>query len=392
MTDILAGAGLELGIAQAAITTLATILTIGIAFLVRPSTATLYWAFAFVLAMAATYGVVMGDLSDNETLRRASLGALLGAPALLWSGFRAQWGLRPHVWTGPALAVASALALALAPDPAWFVWGYRTAFLAASVFAGLFLVDWARAPARRGDRLVLPLAIASAAFVVVGLASFVAGFFFPPSDGDDFVLQRVISSVGMLAYVACALVAVVGLPTRDASFSPPGGGTSTEWQRFERTASERLLRAQQTAEAWSVVYLRLDDAVDIRQTAGASAFGRLSTRFEEEVRAIFPAESDIASPSPGSVVALVPRPDATVRESLRAALERVPQLDAEGSLPIRPTASAGWAPASILGYDLDALVYTAREGAALASEKGGDRWERVGATVVDRLINRSEHL
>jgi GGDEF domain-containing protein len=390
MSDILAGSGFELGIAQAAITTLATILTIGIAFLVRPSAATLYWAFAFVLAMAATYGVVMGDLSDNETLRRASLGALLGAPALLWSGFRAHWGLRPHVWAGPALAMASAVALALAPSQAWFVWGYRTAFLAASVFAGLFLVDWVRVPARRHDRLLLPLAIVSAAFVVVGLASFVAGFLFPPSDGDDFVLQRMISSIGMLAYVGCALVAVVGLPARDAAFSPNTGGATPEWQRFEQTASERLLRAQMTAETWSVVYLRLDDAIDIRQTAGASAFARLSTRFEEEVRATFPAESDVVAPSPGSVVALVPRPDATVRESLRATLERVPQLDAAGSLPIRPTASAGWAPATILGYDLDALVYTAREAAVLASEKGGDRWERVSATVVDRLISRSE--
>jgi hypothetical protein len=390
MSDLLTGSGPELGIAQAAITTLATLLTVGIAFLVKPSMATLYWAFAFVLAMAATYGVVMGDLSDNEILRRASLGALLGAPALLWSGFRAQWGLRPHVWAGPILAAASALALALAPSPAWFAWGCRTAFLAASVFAGLFFVDWVRAPARRNDRLLLPLAIVSAVFVVVGLASFVAAFVFPPSDGDDFLLQRVISSIGMLAYVGCALVAVVGLPTRDAALSPTGGGTSTEWQRFERTASERLLHAQQTAEAWSVVYLQLDDAVDIRQTAGGNAFATLSTRFEEAVRATFPVEADVVSPSPGSVVALVPRPDAAVRESLLATLERVPNLDAEGSLPIRPTASAGWAPASILGYDLDALVYTSREAAVLASEKGGDRWERVGATVVDRLINRSE--
>ncbi|MCP2638085.1 hypothetical protein K0817_016145 [Microbacterium sp. HD4P20] len=389
MSDVFAGSGFELGIAHAAITTLATVLTIGIAFLIKPSTATLYWGFAFVLAMVATYGVVMGDLSDNESLRRAALGALLGAPALLWSGFRAQWGLRPHAWTGIVLAVTCALALALAPGPAWYTWAYRTGFLAASVFAGLFVLDWMRAPARRNDRLLLPLAVISAVFVVAGLASFAAGFVFPPSSGDDFALQRLLSSIGMLAYVGCALVAVVGLPTRDAALTRTGG-PSTEWQRFERTASDRLLRAQQTGEAWSVVYLRLDDAIDIRQTAGASASAALAARFEEEVRATLPAESDIVAPSPGSVVALMPRPDASVRDSLRTTLERVPSLDASGSLPIRPTASAGWAPASVLGYDLDALVYTAREAAVIASEKGGDRWERVGATVVDRLISRSE--
>jgi hypothetical protein len=43
----------------------------------------------------------------------------------------------------------------------------------------------------------------------------------------------------------------------------------------------------------------------------------------------------------------------------------------------------------VLGYDLDALIYTGREAATLASEKGGDRWERVGATVVERLLSQS---
>ena len=48
MTDLIAGAGVDLGIAQAVITTLATMLTIGIAFLVRPGLPTLYWSIAFL--------------------------------------------------------------------------------------------------------------------------------------------------------------------------------------------------------------------------------------------------------------------------------------------------------------------------------------------------------
>ena len=112
--------------------------------------------------------------------------------------------------------------------------------------------------------------------------------------------------------------------------------------------------------------------------------------FAEEVRAAFPAESDVGSPSAGSVVVLVPRPEAVVRDLLRAILERVTLLDVHGALPIRPTASAGWAPASVLGYDLDTLVYTGREAARVASTKGGDRWERVGAAIVERLISQSE--
>lgn len=389
MTDLIAGAGVDLGIAQAVITTLATMLTIGIAFLVRPGLPTLYWSIAFTLAMLATYGVVAGDVTGIETLRRASLGALMGAPAFLWSGFRAAWGLRPHVWAGAAMAAVSAFSLAIVGDLAWFTVAYRTVFFAASVFAGLLVLDWARASSRRNDRLLLPLVIVSIAFFVTGVGTLLAGLVYPPSGGDDFELVRLISSIGMLVYVACALIAVVGTSARDSGLGR-AATVSTAWQQFERTAGDRLARAQKTSEPWSVVYLGLDDAADIRQTAGAAAFATLSERLEDEVRAAFPAESDVGSPSAGAVVVLVPRPDAVVRDLLRTTLERVTLLDVHGALPIRPTASAGWAPVSVLGYDLDTLVYTGREAARVASGKGGDRWERVGATIVNRLISESE--
>ncbi|MBW9095609.1 hypothetical protein JNB62_18170 [Microbacterium jejuense] len=382
--------GVDLGIAQAVITTLATMLTIGIAFLVKPGRPTLYWSFAFALAMVATYGVVAGDVTGMETLRRASLGALMGSPALLWSGFRAEWSMRSHVWAGPVLAVGAALALGLAGDLVWFTPAYRTVFFVASVFAALFVIDWARrGSAARADRLLLPLAIVSIAFFVTGTATFIAGFVFRPSGGDDFALVRLISSAGMLVYVACALIAVVGTTARDSGL---GRATtvSTAWQQFERTASERLLRAERSSEPWSVVFLEFDDAADIRQSAGAPAFVRLSERLEATVRDVFPAESDVGSPSAGAVVALVPRAEAAVRDLLRTTLERITELDVDGALPIRPTASAGWAPTSVLGFDLDTLVYTGREAARLASSKGGDRWERVSATIVERLISRSE--
>lgn len=390
MNDLITESASDLGVAQAVITTVATALTIGIGFLAKPGLPTLYWSFAFTLAMLATFGVVAGEISDLEMLRRASLGALMGAPALLWSGFRAAWMLRPHVWAGPSVAAASAFALAFAGGQAWFTVSYRVVFFAASLFAGLFVLDWMRSSRRRADRLVLPFAIVSIAFFVTGLATLVAGFFFHPSGGDDFGLVRLISSIGMLMYVACALVAVVGTAARDSGLGR-SATVSTAWQQFERTAGDRLQRAERTSEPWSIVYLRLDDAADIRQTSGSAAFANLSERLADEARTVFPAESDVGSPAPGSVVVLVPRSDAAVRDLLRAILERVTHLDVDGALPIRPTASAGWAPASVLGYDLDALVYTGREAATLASENGGDRWERVGATVVERLISQSEH-
>ena len=388
MTDLI-GAGGTLGLAPAVITTLAAMLTIGIAFLVKPGAPTLLWSCAFALAMLACFGVVAGDVTGIESLRRASLGALMGAPPLLWSGFRAAWGLRPFAWAGPIVAVVSAAALGLVNDLAWFTVEYRAVFFAASVFAALFVIDWARASSHRNDRMLLPLAIVSIAFGVLGGGTFIAGFFFPPSGGDDFELVRLLSSMGMLVYVACALIAVVGVTLRDSGIGRTAAASSS-WQQFERIAGERLLRAERTAEPWSVVYLRVDDAADIRESAGATAFARLSERLEDEARAVFPAESDIGSPSVGSVVVLVPRGEAVVRDLLRTMLERVTLLDVDAALPIRPTASAGWAPTSVLGYDLDTMVYTGREAARVASEKGGDRWERVGSAIVESLIDQSE--
>jgi GGDEF domain-containing protein len=374
-----------LGIAQAAIATLATMLTIGIAFLAKPSRATLFWSSAFALAMVSTFGVAAGAAAEAETVRRIFLGILMGAPALLWSGFRAFWGVRALPWVGPLVGAASAALLVAAGDTIWFSPAYRVVFFAASVCAGLFFVDWVRVPARR-DRVALPFAIMSLAFFAAGAANGIAGFVFPATTGDDLALLRLVASIGMLAYTACALVAVIGISTRDSAFARSSEAPAG-WQRFQLTAVERLARAQQSGEPWSVVYLQLDDAAEIRQMGGAAVLGELSRRFLDTVRSVFPAESDVGSPAPGTAVVLLPRNDAAVRDHLRTVLERISNLDVDVSLPIRPSASAGWAPVSVVGYDLDALLYMGREAATLASENGGDRWERVGVTVTDRLLN-----
>ncbi|WP_127474134.1 hypothetical protein [Microbacterium sulfonylureivorans] len=386
MNEIVAiTAGMGLGIAQAAIATLATMLTIGVAFLSKPSRATLYWSFAFALAMVSTFGVLAGELNGSETARRIFLGLLMGAPALLWSGFRALWGVRALPWIGPVVSVVSAALLVAAGETVWFSPAYRAVFFAASAFAGLYFLDWIRVPARR-DRVTLPFAIVSLVFFIVGAANAIAGFLFPPTTGDDLALVRLVTSIGMLVYMACALVAVVGISTRDTALARSSGAPEG-WRRFELTATERLARAKMSAEPWSIVYLRLDDAKEIRQMAGSVALSALSTRFLDEVRAVFPAEADVGTPTPGTAVVLVPRTDAVVRDHLRMVLDRISSLEVDIRLPIRPSASAGWAPVSVVGYDLDALLYMAREAASLASENGGDRWERVGVTVTDRLLN-----
>jgi hypothetical protein len=371
----------------AAVTTLGTIATVGLGFLSRPGRPTLLWSIGFAVAMTGTFAVAAGHLNDDETLRRAGLGILMGAPALLWSGFRAHWGLRPRAWVGPAVTAASVILLTLPALQPYFPELYRCVFFLAALFAGLFVVDWARVGSRTRDPLTAPLAAASIAFVAVGLG--VAASWISDAPGmRDLELARLTSSVGMLFYVSCASAAVVAISTRHARAARRDAAVG-DWDAFRELAGVHSREAVRRGDPLSAIYLQLDDLEDIRRAEGPGIVLRLTRLFVDEVREVFPTSALIDSPSPGSAVALVTLGDSAVRSRLRTLLERISTLDTGGRLPIHPSASAGWAPSSIVGYEVDALLYMAREAAVVASQDGGDRWERVGVTVTDRILSRS---
>jgi hypothetical protein len=361
-------------------------LAIGVAFLSKPSRATLYWSCAFALGMVATFGIVASDINDAETIRRICLGALLGAPPLLWSGFRALWGVRPYVWAGPVVSVLAATTFVAVGDSGWFSTAYRAAYLVAASFAVLFFVDWLRFADRR-DRFVLPLAIVSVAFGVTAVVIAVAGLVYPPANGDDLGLISVTPSVGMLFYIATAVIAVVDLSIRDRVVRQ-NAVAAESWKRFQDAAVDRLAHGRLTGEALSMVHVRLDDRIELRQAAGSTTLSLISDHLESVVRSVFPAQAIVCSPQIGTVFVLVPRADPIARDLLRLCLEQVAQIDSPGRLPVQPTASAGWASTSTVGYDLSALIFLSREAAAYADDNGGDRWERVSAKVVERMLNR----
>lgn len=371
----------------AAITTLATIVAIGVAFLARPSKATLYWAFAFALAMLATSASAAGEVLPFEPLRRAGLGALMGAPAFLWSGYRAHWGLRAFPWCGAIVAVVWACLLGLPAFDPWYLLLYRCAFLTAAAFAALFVIDWLRAGSRRRDPLTAPLAVASLIFVVLGISVALSWTSAAPGM-RDLQLARVISSVLMIVYVVCAAAAVTAVSTR-AAMAARRSSAVGDWDAFQELAGARLREGVRVGESLSFVYLQLDDLREIRRAAGAGTVSRLTRQFVDEVREVFPTKSLIDSPAPGAAVALISLGEASVRDRLRILLERISMIDAGGRLPIHPSASAGWAPTSVVGYELDALLYMAREASVVATQDGGDRWERVGIAVTERILSRS---
>lgn len=380
-----------LGFAQAVATIVATVLTIAVAFLVRPGRPTLLWSCAFALAMTAMFGILSGELNDVELWRRVSLAALLGVPPLLWSGFRAWWGEAALPWAGPIISAVSAAAFVVAPDPATFLLLYRLAFAVSGAFAGLIFLGWVRVRSRR-DPYTIAFAGISLAFFVVAIAGAVAALTFLPQSPDAVDALRLSSAVGMLAYTASAIVAILGVTLRGTRFMAHSSGASEEWERFAATAATRLRGGLGPGEPWSVLFFRLDDAEEVRRAAGAALVSTLETRFEDAVRDALGEDAELGSPGPGTVVAVVLRSEAVVREMLRTALAGVAAIDPERRAPVRPSASAGWAPASAVGYDFVALVYLAREAAELAGQRGGDRWERVNATVGQMLLSRSERL
>jgi len=365
----------HLGIAQATVATLGTVMIIGLGFLQRPSRASLLWSLAFALAMVSTWVSLAGEALGNEPVRRLGLGLMLGAPALIWSGFRARRRVRSCAWIAVVQSVVSAAGLVLAGYTGFYDLLFRALFFGAAVFAGLTILEIRRS-ADRHDRLVIPLALVSTGFVVIGFLTLVVGLLFPAGGGDGLAFVRTLNSLGMLIYLVCATVTLLFF----TSVSPVGVHTAASWPQFTVTAIDRLERARTNGEpSWALLAVRLDDPEEIRAAAGDASFARILERFERTVRAAFPAEADIGREGRGRMVILIARPGPVLREHVRAMLRAVSEMDAAQPIAVQLSASVVWASADIVGYDFTTLLTAAQEASTEAAEGGGDRWQRMGA-------------
>jgi hypothetical protein len=365
----------NLGIAQAAVASLGTVMIIGLGFLQRPSRASLLWSLAFMLAMVSTWVALAGEALGMEPLRRAGLGIMLGAPALIWSGFRARRRVRAYPWIAAVQSVVSAGVLIMLPTPHSFSIGFRAVFFVASIFAALTLIELNRSPDRH-ERLVIPLALVSAAFGLLGAFTLLAGFLFPGNEGDDLSLVRLLNSLGMLVYLVCATVSLLFF----TSVSNVGVHTARSWAQFTVVASDRLARARAAGEtSWVLLSVQIDDPDDIRAAGGEASFGRIAARFERTVLEAFPAEADVGREARGRLVVLLSRPGPVIREQVRELLRQVTEMDAAQQISVQLSASVGWAPADVAGYDFPMLLAAAQDASQAAAELGGDRWQRIGA-------------
>lgn len=359
-----------------AVSTLSTIIFIGLAFLSRPSRATAIWAAAFAVAMVGSYVWLAQDLVYPAELRAVGSGLAVASMPLLWSGLRAYRDQRRRFTAlSVALAVLTPAALLLSTSLGVYGVAFRVAFSVMAIFAVLTVIELVRlGPQRREE--TIPLIGVSVAFVVFAAITIINGSLVAGGEvGSDDSLQflRSINLIGMTVYLVCTLVTLLLLTLRgDASSVSPHGD-------FERIASNRLNRARAAGDQWwSLLDIRLDDADDLRLATSATAFDVLCERFARDVDSVLPADADIERMNPTCFVVLLPRPNGSIRELLTELLERVSTPD-DAPTPVRLSASAGWAGVSVVGYDFEALVTAASQAARSAQEDGGDRWVRVSA-------------
>ncbi|MDL5352767.1 GGDEF domain-containing protein [Microbacterium sp. zg-YB36] len=357
----------------AVLATLTSMMMIGLGFLYRPSVATLLWSLMFLLVMISSFGVLISDATGMPTLAEVSEGVVMAAPAFVWSGLRVARGARGYMWVGPLVAAVAATALATSIHAPWHSLIYSTSYLLASTWAALSVLELIRRHEHDASRL-LPLLIVSGVLPLIGIASVVAAIVNGLSGNVEHVLPD-LKAIGVIAYLTCALVSLLGLAR-----NPVEAGTFESGEFFPHTARDRLARAEAAGETtWSLIALSLDDTDALRIAGGEDAFRRIVDRLGADVRASFPADSDIGGDGGAGFLVLLSRPETTVRDCIRDLLERVSTVQTDQPLAVEFSASAGSASVRTHGYDLDALVTAAQTAMDRARAAGGHRWSTAGA-------------
>ncbi|WP_431801888.1 diguanylate cyclase domain-containing protein [Microbacterium sp. bgisy203] len=360
---------IDIQLAQVIVAAVAMVCMIGLGFLYRPSRATALWSLTFVVVMLACGGTLVATASGFPRLILVATGVLLAAPVLIWSGLRALRGATSLSWLALIVAFASSGALVALNGTEAYIWGFRLGFGLTAVFAGLTIVELLRRPERAGSTS-MPLAAFSLLVVIAGVVSVAAGLVAPGDPEESLLFLRTINSVGMLAYVVCALVTLLFL-ARDDSTSPRRSA-------FQEVAADRLRRAERAGErSWALVHIQLDDASDVRAATGDAGFTAIVGRLGDDIAETFPTEADIGRLGQASFAVLLALPSTVIRERVRTLLRTVAQP--HDAVRAVTSASIGWAGVAECGYDLDALLDAARSAAERAAAAGGDRWERAVA-------------
>lgn len=355
--------------------TLAVIIFIGLGFLPAPSRATALWSAGFSCVMIGAYVWLAHDMSGLIQLRALGSGFMIAPMALMWSGLRAyRAAARQFVPLSIAFMIVLPVLLTLASFTDAYGVVFRVAFVATAVFAALTIIELVRLGTQQRDE-ALPLIAASALFIAAAVVTIVDGMLTArhlTGNPDGLGFLRTFNLISANVYVICNLVTALLLTTRTVNKDKAPHGA------FERTARNRLNRAEAANDTWwSMLDIRLDDPDLIRAASSTPAFKSVSERFARDVDIALPADADIEQMSATRILALVPRAQGGVRECVADLLGRISTVEERQAVPIRLSASVGWAQVQAVGYEFDELVTAAAASAQVAQANGGDRWERV---------------
>lgn len=364
-----------LAISAVAITSIATMVVIGLVHLPKPTLATTLWTAAFTTAMAGSFVWVGGDMVESAPIRGLANALIFGSMILVWSGIRAYRGVSPMLSLSIPLLFGLLIISSLSGFTEYYGVFFRvlTAFVA--IFAALALVESLRlGPSVRDE--VTPFVAAASLFILFTVIAIIDGILVASGkrssvDGLSFI--RGINMVGVNVLVLCTLVTVLLLARGSET-----ARTSTSDDIFESVVRDRLKRAKASGDPWwSFIDIRLDDPDDIRIASSTAMFNEVCERFRTQVNAALPAESDIQQLSQTHIIALVPRAQGGMREIIKALLQDISTAETNEEVPVRVSASIGWAQAPNSGYNLDVLRKVTSSAAVVAQAAGGDRWERV---------------
>ncbi|GAA1135679.1 hypothetical protein GCM10009651_19730 [Microbacterium natoriense] len=353
-----------------AVVTVVTVVVIGLATLARPSRATITWGAAFALGMLGTYLWVGGLQLHEPRLTAGASGLLLCFEPLLWLGLRMHRGARPLWWPSLGFMVLIPTVLVLAAGTPAFQVTFRLSFLSASVFAGLVAWELIRLKTVSRD-ITMPLLLAACSFVVVAIAGAVSVLLDNGvSSGEQLSVLRGVNSVGTVVTSICAAFTLV-LLVRSDRVAPATGDAAGR-------AARRLRKAEaQNDHSWSVLDVRLDDPLDLREASTSTGYAAIVERFHSDIEEVLPASADADRVDDSHSIIVIRGSEEEIRHHIRALLQRISAIEHDaGASGIRVSASIGWASASAWGHDYDALAAAAGTASASARADGGDRWKR----------------
>ncbi|KAB1641000.1 hypothetical protein [Gulosibacter chungangensis] len=356
-----------------ALVAVSTALVIGLATLARPSYATIAWGVGFGIGLVGTFLWVAGNQFEHRVLQAVASGLILSFEPCIWLGLRYFSRKRPIWWPVLAFVIGAPVVLGIGALTDAYTVIFRAVYLVAGIFAVLIAVELMRGR-RTGRDMVLPLAIVSCLLAAVAAVSFVVSLINTDlvSGESQLTVLRDINRIGILISAVCGAFTLV-LLVRSAPTAAP-----QDLEDLERTRS-RLLRAKdQRDRNWSVLDIRLDDRADLREAWTATTYRQIVQTFQERVCRMLPATADAHRVADDRAIVVIHGDEDAVERYLRSLLRAISVIEEEGPLAgVRVSASVGWAPAAVAGYELDELVQTAADAATRARRNGGDRWERV---------------